>query len=512
MGRSQFSPDTRKHVGDGDLVTKRSSVQRVLVTAIVLGLAIGATATLVRSSPEGPRRVVVSVAAAGHGPPIPTDFIGLSYEVKDLPIVASLGGHGNLVSLLRSLGPGILRFGGVTADSRVAWIDAPAVRRPRWATAQLVPADLFRLARLARATGWRVLLTVNLAHYDRAAAADEARVAKLALGSALKAIAIGNEPVAFVAEGLRRGRYTYSQYRREIVAYRIAMAAAAPGVPIVDPDNEPAASDPRNHVWARNVARDIRPTLLTAHLYGASKCERLPPTAALLLSQKVHDAEEAALNELKGVSREYRVPVWIDETNDISCGGEPGVSDSFAGALWALDLLTRTLRPPFAGDAFHGFLQKPDGHSPLAAISPQALRRGSLTARPKWYALLLAHQVEGDQPLPARLRPSPSGVAVWAGRTRGGALQVIVDNEQHARSRPLLIELPTGARARSATILRLQGPSLAATSGVTLGGSETSPAGSWTPRTPSQRVRLSHGVLRVVVAPASAVLITTATG
>jgi Integrase core domain len=44
------------------------------------------------------------------GPPIATDFLGLSYEVKDLPLVASLGSRGNYVSL-RALGTGVLTCG-----------------------------------------------------------------------------------------------------------------------------------------------------------------------------------------------------------------------------------------------------------------------------------------------------------------------------------------------------------------------------------------------------------------
>jgi hypothetical protein len=473
-----------------------------------LTLFVGLAATAVESRLDTPQHISVSIDTAAPGLPLPSDFLGLSYEVKDLPLVASLATHGDLVALLRSLGTGVLRFGGVTADSQVAWLDPATAALPTWATTPLVPADLYALARLTRATSWRVVLTVNLDHFNPVAAADEARVAKLALGSALKAIEIGNEPTAYFAEHLRTGTYTFSAYRKEINAYRNAIETAVPGLAIDGPDNEPLASNSRNLTWARAEARQIRPDVLTGHLYGASKCSRVSPTAPLLISHEVHQAETTALRELEGVAEAFDTSVWLDETNNISCGGEPGVSDTYSTALWALDLITRTLKAPFVGDAFHGFLQKPTGYSPIAARSPADLAQGALIARPEWYALLLAHQAAGDRPLPVRIAPTGLNVAVWAGRTPNGSAQVLIDNEQPRGSPPLMVEIRLGTLARSASILKLNGPSLRATTGVTLGGSAVSTDGSWRPAT-ALHADPSHGVLRVLVTPLSAVAVTT---
>jgi hypothetical protein len=477
----------------------------VLLGVLGLSLCTSLAIKVAQSSSAAPQPVTVSVDMASPGQPIPSDFIGLSYEVKDLPLVASLAERGNLVTLLRSLGTGVLRFGGVTADSQVAWRNPATTPLLAWATTRLVPADLYRLARLTRATGWSVVLTVNLVHFDPAAAADEARVARLALGASLKAIEIGNEPTAFVAEHLRPGPYPFAVYRKQIAAYRAAIQAAVPGLAIDGPDNEPLASNPRNLAWARAEAREVHPTLLTGHLYGASKCSRVPPTAPLLLSSAVHSSEASALRDLETVSRSYGLPVWLDETNNISCGGQPGVSNSYATALWALDLLTRTLKAPFMGVAFHGFIQKPTGYAPIVARSPADLARGALTAQPEWYALLLAHQVAGDRPLPVTVRPAGLNVAVWAGLTPSGNLHLIVNNEQPPGSRPLLIQLDGPAVMRSASILRLDGPALTATTGVRLGGNSVAPDGTWQASANVSHADPAHGVL---VAPMSAVLMT----
>ena len=330
-------------------------------------------------------------------------------------------------------------------------------------------------------------------------------MARLALGSSLRAIEIGNEPTAFVAEHLQHGPYPFAVYRQEIAAYRAAIHAAVPGLAIDGPDNEPLASNPSNLAWARAEAREVHPMLLTGHLYGASKCSRVPPTAPLLLGSEVHNGEATALRALETVARTYSIPVWLDETNNISCGGQPGVSDSYATALWALDLLIRTLKSPFVGDAFHGFMQKPTGYSPIVALSPADLTRGALTARPEWYALLLAHEVEGDRPLPVKVRPAGLNIAVWAGLTPSGNLHFIIDNEQPQGSRPLQIQFDSTAAVHSASILRLDGPAVTATTGVTLGGMSVAANGVWH----IPHAELSQGIRSVFVAPTSAVLVTT---
>lgn len=452
--------------------TRRAGVAAIasLVIALLAGAALGLGKA---SAAAAPATVVVSVDATRPARALPADFIGLSYEVKELPTIASLAGRGNYVALLRAIGPGTLRFGGVTADSQVAWLDPASQPLPSWATTALTPADLRALAQLARASGWRVVLTVNLDHFDPMSAADEAAVAHRALGVDLRGIEIGNEPTAYVAERLRPRPYNFAMYRREVDAYIAAIHAGVPGLAIYGPDNEPKAGNPKNLRWARDEAREIRPRALTAHLYGASKCSRVPPTIPFLLGPTVRAADGVAIDELEGLASRYRIPVWLDETNSVSCGGEPGVSNTFAGALWAVDLLTRVLKAPFVGAAFHGFLTKPEGYAPIAAASPSDMASGHLTAEPEWYALLLAHEVARDRPVPVTLSPAVPGLAVWAGLTPAGRLQMIAVND--AQSHRVSLSLPV----QYGQTMTLAAPTASATSGVSLGGNSVLSDGSW---------------------------------
>src|ERR1700733_7375495 len=121
----------------------------LLAALCAAALALASTATAAPGAraktthelarPKPPPSVTVSVDTAHPGPLVPEDFLGLSFEMSSLPQMARYGSRGNLVSLLRSLGPGVLRFGGVSADTRIAWTDA-RTPRPAWASG-VVDAD-----------------------------------------------------------------------------------------------------------------------------------------------------------------------------------------------------------------------------------------------------------------------------------------------------------------------------------------------------------------------------------
>ena len=160
------------------------------------------------------------------GRPVPARFLGLSFEVGSLGLLAQMGEHGNLVTLLRSLGPGVLRFGGITADQNVAWSDA-ATPRPAWASATIGPADMRSLGRLARRSGWTVLLTVGLAHFEPQAAAREVAAAKAALGPRLVGVEIGNEPDSLGRHGYRLMPWLAQGYEEEVSEYREAIGRSS---------------------------------------------------------------------------------------------------------------------------------------------------------------------------------------------------------------------------------------------------------------------------------------------
>jgi hypothetical protein len=458
-----------------------------------------------RASAPAPIPVSVLIDAHRPGRAVPSRFLGLSFEVSVLAQIASYAGGGDFVNLLRSLGPGLLRFGGVSADTRVAWTDR-LDPRPAWASATIGAGDLHRLGRLAALSGWRVLLTVGLAHYDPASAAREAAAAKAALGSSLAAIEIGNEPDAYARHHFRRLPWTYRQYDHEVRAYRRAIARLAPGLPIAGP----GVSGSRSFAgWGPREARAQRPLLLTGHHYPLGCHQTPPPSIARLLSAGVHRLEGQSLGRYMSVSRASAIPFRIDEANSVSCGGRPGISNTFASALWASDYIAQAMTAGVSGINLQGAPANCGGYSPVCATSSGRLARGLLSAQPEWYALLLGKELLGGRPVHAALASTqPSNVLARAFLAPGGALRVLVVENDPPGGPPLAVSLHVGAGYRAATVLALTASSPAATGGVELGGRAVAGDGSWRAPTAPVPIAARAGAISITVPLSSAALIT----
>ncbi len=473
--------------------------------AALLALSAG---TIVAASPAQAstharvqRGIEVSFDAAHPGTRVPADFLGLSFEARSLPDIAGYASSGNLPTLMRSLGRGVIRFGGITADTQVTWSD-DGVSKPSWARATVGPADMRRLGALLRETGWNTLVTVNLAHYDPQAAAREASAAQSEFGAQLMGVEIGNEPDAYGTHGLRPRPWTFSTYEQDVDSYRSALQTTAPGVALAGPDSTSAP----NVGWIRQEALREVPALLTAHYYSLNCADIPPPSIARLLDPVVRRKESGRLGRLAAISRANQIPLRISESNNVSCGGTAGVSNTLASALWAVDYLGRAMESGIAGVNFHGSPSNCGGYGPLCALTKDDLAAGRLHANPEWYSLLLAHELRGDRPLRTAIGPSYGQLSATAFAASGARLHVVLVNEGSSRVSARL-RLPH--RFARATLLRLTGPSLSATGGVTLGGRAVAGDGSWraAPRLP----QIATGAARTVpisVPAASAVLVT----
>ena len=226
-----------------------------------------------------PDPISVSIDRLHPGPRVPREFLGLSFELSSAGQIAAYSDRGDFATLLRSLGPGILRLGGASADTRVAWTDR-LTPRPAWASRVLDVADLRRLGRLAARSGWRVLLTINLAHYDPQAASREAAAAKRTLGPWLAGIEVGNEPDSYARHNLRPLPWTPSAYQTQVSAYRRAIASRAPGIPLAGPGVSGSQAFQR---WGPAETRRQHPALL----------HRPPLSAALQHDPPAHDRSAA---------------------------------------------------------------------------------------------------------------------------------------------------------------------------------------------------------------------------
>lgn len=447
--------------------------------------------------------VFVSIDTRRALQPVPPTFLGLSFEISTLPRVASYADRGNMVALLRALGPGVLRFGGVSADTRVAWKD-PSTPLPVWATSAVEASDFRELARLASESGWHVELTIGLGHFEPQAAGREAGAAKAELGPWLEAIELGNEPNAWARHGLRSEPWTVVQYNAQIAAYRSVIEAAAPGIPLAGPDTSGSTAFEN---WGTDEVVNQRPALLTGHHYALGCSQRPSPTIARLLSASTQQREETSLSRYMSIARQSETPFRLDETNNVSCGGVTGISNTFASALWALGYLPRVMAAGVIGVNFHANEAKCGGYAPFCATRPEDLAAGILYAQPEWYALLLAKKLVGERPVPTAAS-SQRNVEIGTLLASDGRLHFVIVDDEPPGAGTVVVRLDVGRGFGGASILALTAPSPAAVSGVRLGGRAAALDGSWAEPRKLPRAVNKNGVIDVPIRPSSAALLT----
>lgn len=498
------------------------------LVALCLALALcGPVTTTADAQPALP--VVATVNRLAPGPPVPAEFLGLSFEAAALDQISQYADRGDLVKLLRSLGPGMIRFGGITADQNVGWTDA-ATPKPPWAARAINPAQLQAIGRLSRRSGWKVLLTVGMAHFEPTAAAREVAAAHRALGANLAAIEIGNEPDAYGKHGFRTLPWIAQGYEEEVSEYRQAIQALTPGVPIAGPD---VSGSGIFIEWGEEEALSQRPALLTGHHYPMGCAQKPPPSSESLLSVLTRGRESVSLGTYMRVSRNLHVPLRIDEAGSVSCGGVAGISNTFASALWATGYITQVMASGAVGINLQGNPGNCAGYTPLCAPDPAALAKGALRAQPDWYAMLLTRSLVGYRPLPTTVTaegapatpvapaetpaggegappPPESGpnlvVASFSGPDHG--VQVVLVDDEPPGARPLALRLNVGAGLGPGQILRLTGPAPRATGDILLGGHAVSPDGSLRAPIRPERILAHAGTVKVRLAPSSAALVT----
>jgi hypothetical protein len=487
--------------------------------------AVGAYAKPPRHPPTARQStlpVIVTIDPFAPGTQVPQRFLGLSFEMAALDQLSRYANHGDLVTLLRSLGPGVLRFGGITADEDVAFTDS-STPRPAWASSTFGPEQMRDLGVLARRSGWQVLLTVGLAHDEPAAAAQEVAAAHRALGPYLAAIEIGNEPDSYGSHGFRALPWIAQGYEEEVSEYRAAIAALTPNVSIAGPD---VSGSGVFGEWGEEEALSQQPTMLTGHHYPLGCAQTPPPSIESLLSAATRGRAAQSLETYMHVASTYRIPMRIDETNTVSCGGVPGISDTFASALWATGYITQAMTAGTAGINLQGNPTNCAGYTPLCTPDPAAVAAGALRAQPEWYALLLSRSLVGCRPLPTTVAPTtilpatgaPAPAPVASATTPnlvdasfscpGHSMRVVLVDDEPPGASPLALTLNVGAGLSSARIMRLTAPAPSTTSGVLIAGGAVTADGSWSAPASTEHLATHAGTLSLELAPSSAALVT----
>ena len=469
---------------------------------VVVGLALlavsGARAQAVPGGARPLATVVVDTRQAGTF--IPRDFIGYSLEVSTAgqgigafqgggagagpeaeQSVYALGRPGapNLVyfRLMRNLGPGILRLGGNSQDN-TCWHRAEAPH-PDACQAELDSADLALWAAASRASGWKLIVGLNLKQNDPAWALGEVTDGIAAAIPARDVFALepGNEPDLFARTPYRAQPYTAADQAHEFLGYARAFAAdpVAKRYALAGPAT---CCDWRDVAGLRVFLDSIAPMpvkWVTVHNYSATTCGGQTVSIARLLSRELMDRFNAEARPLAAEADRRGLPIAMAETNSASCGGMPGVSNAFAAALWGLDYAFSLAQDGFVAVDFHTSY-RPGGGSSYNPVDTYGQRDAAGRWRyrdvpePLYYALyLFARNASGTSLLPATAS-GEFNVTAYAVRACAACdVKVFVLNKDTAAAGPVRVSL--GRRMGAGSLLLLSAPSLGSLApDVRLGG------------------------------------------
>lgn len=474
---------------------------------------------------------MLTVGSTGATRPIPSGFLGVSLEYNTVSAYEGTDAataNPVLAQLIRNLAPGqtpVLRIGGDSTDW--AWWPIPGITPPRGLSLKLTPQWMQQASTLAQSARARLILGVNLEADNPRIAAAEANEMVSAIGRRyIAALEIGNEPMLYptlpwyhTASGQkvfgRAPSYDLNDYTEEFTRF----AKVLPAVPLAGPAI--------GHSWVPQLPSFIRTaprlSIVTLHAYAintlgaafrgrncstAELSDPAHPTAAALLDPFASTgltrglAPDVLLAHSRGLS--FRV----DEMNAITCAGTPGVSDTFASALWVLNALFSMAQVGIDGVNIHTWR---GSAGKLFAFS-DTNGQWSASVRPEYYGLLLFADAA---PAGARLLPTTqtygASIEGWATLARDRRIRVLLINHSMTRSQRVVVHLP---RPRGvAHVERLQAPSATATAGVTLGGQTFGPTtttGTLSGPAVATPVVPSAGAYAVTVAPQSAALMTVA--
>jgi hypothetical protein len=285
-----------------------------------------------------------NINAAQPGTQIQPSFLGFSHEWTSP--VALMGPPGNTNPIYRQLVKNLTAFGGGPLLIRIGGNSTDKTTAPT--TGVVAP-----MAQLYTDIGAKFTLGVNLGSDSVSLATEQAQayVANMPEGS-LEAIEIGNEPDLYHDNGDRSTTYTFADYFSDFATWRTAIFPLLPaGVKLMGPS------------WASTSSLSNLPTFLSQeeqylsivsqHYYAGTSCNGTTNPPDYLLQDSAATKGAIAVASSVPITHQAGLPFRMGEMNSISCGGETGVSDIFASALWATDVMFEFANVGVDGVNFH---------------------------------------------------------------------------------------------------------------------------------------------------------------
>jgi len=406
----------------------------LLVVVLALGLSLGVAASSLAAAhgqsargtaPRAETPSEVTLTPSPGGVQVTMAPVGLSLEY---PVMAQDLGTGPcpppaLAAELLRLGSPPLALGGESQDMTEPG-EAATGPPPSWDSATLygLPSGFWsQLHCLLSATPDPLTVGLNMKTAQPSWAAQMVAGSQSAATAGLS-FSLGNEPdLYYLPNYSSLGKPAGAEEAGAVNLYLQLAAslhqAAGGSAPLVGPELANAAH------WQRALPRVIaalHETTVGVHMYPLTACgSPRAVTVGGLLSATAADAP-SRLSWVVADANAAHVPAIISEANSVSCGGEAGVSDSPAAAVWAVRFVLSALKSGFREVRFH-FSGGP--------YDPFIVRREEVLDRPLESALVALNQW---LPVGASLQTIAGVQGLVATRlvTSAGAGRLILDNER----------------------------------------------------------------------------------
>lgn len=464
---------------DGAAVS--SPTTQTATTVDPLTVAAG-TSTRALRTPAG---AGASVRVGGEAPVAPTStrqsFLGIATELGTIPGLSGSPGDPDtaFIGLLRSLAPGapfLLRLGGDSADW--SWWKVPGLKQPEAIRYTMDAAWGADVKALLTSLGAKALLGVNLELDSKRVAAYEVRQYEKDVGPKLiDGLELGNEPELYAAFNYYRtktgvgvtgrvpGHYSLADYARDFTN----VASALGNIPLVGPGSGSAAWLPELGTMLDDLPSRLK--LVTVHAYPLKHCSASAhitvgdfflPASIQGLADEIH--------AMVGAAAAHGKALRLDELNGITCGGQRGVSNSFAEALWALNVLPALWRAGVQGVNFQTISW--NLNNMIDATNSAA--GWNVSVEPEYYGLLTFADVAPAGAHLLRINaPAEPGFYQFAVRSPDGSERVVLTNVTSRATTVGVSVTVSGARG-TGSVATLTAPSLTATSGTRLAGERLS--------------------------------------
>lgn len=418
-----------------------------------------------------------------------------------------------------SPGPNI-RVGGNSGDESVY---LPSGNLPSGDTYRITTSDLLSYSQSIPRWNGSLTLDVNFRDSsDPSLAVAHVRAAAAVMPwSIIESIEIGNEVDLFSENGIRNSTYNYEQYQPEFDLYQAALKneAAVPYPRIQGAvyccSRSDFDSSLQSYVKKYTSSGNKVLSSVSYHHYPLSVCNgKKPATISELMADS--SSTSTLFPELIADVAGSGIPLYVGEGNSVSCGGQAGVSDAFASALWAIDAMFNFASYGILRWNFHGC---PGG--PYCAIAYADTSIDDPLVNPLYYGLWAFSSASANNSViyKADMKSTNPFIKAWYVRDDNGAERVVLlhkdpINNAVPPSSAVVTVIPAASKNLPATAVTLSsGPEgLAAKNGLNFGGltfdgtQNGLPSGQWSPVSVPWAAQL--GGYSVTLVQGSAIILT----